>query len=201
MIPKHSISSDISSTIRLTTQGFPKHLAQKYEAEGQPGGKTLEDRVISLKNGLKNLGFNILEDMIRNAGLLEELSADKYFTLFAPNDDSLLEFLNDPLLITDYRNLLLNHVVPGKVMSSDIQDGMKFTNSAHKNLDIQCNEDGKFVAGAKLGKMGLQILNVVVHELVDVISPEKLQDNTHFLEQDSDRILFRMGGALHDRMV
>ena len=41
----------------------------------------------SLENGLKKLGFNILEDMIRNAGLLEALSEDKYFTLFAPNDD------------------------------------------------------------------------------------------------------------------
>ena len=157
----------------------------------------------SLENGLKKLGFNILEDMIRNAGLLEALSEDKHFTLFAPNDDSLLEFLNDPLLVTDYKNLLHNHVVPGKIMSTDIQDGVKVANLAQKHLEIRSNEDGKFVVGgAKLGKMDSQVLNVVVHELVDVISPEKLQDDdTHFPEQDSDRILFRMGGTLEDRMV
>ena len=115
---------------------------------------------------------------------------------------SLLEFLNDPLLVTDYKDLLHNHVVPGNIMSADIQDGVKVANLAQKHLEIRSNEDGKFVGGAKLGKMDSQVLNVVVHELVDVISPEKLQDDdTHFPEQDSDRILFRMGGTLEDRMV
>ena len=136
----------------------------------------------SLLLGLQKLGFNTLADMLANSGILQSLSGDADITIFAPNDDSIQKFLNDqpvtPPSTEDkdaLKNLLLNHIVQGKIMSTGIEDGMKVTNLANNYLEIQANQDGVTVGGAKLGKVDMPVLNSIVHELESVISTEKLQ--------------------------
>ena len=145
---------------------------------------TSEQRASSLRLGMQKMGLNQLTDLIAKAGLLKELG-DKNtdFTLFAPTDESIQEYLNsqpegaagleDEAVL---RDLLLNHVVPGKVMASDIKDGMKVKNLANKILELRISEDGVGVGNAMLGRTDLSALNLVVHEVASVISPKGLQE-------------------------
>ena len=48
------------------------------------------------------------------------------------------------------RDLLLNHVISGKLMASDIEDGMKVTNLAGNELELAPREGT--VAGAPVGR-------------------------------------------------
>ena len=50
------------------------------------------------------------------------------------------------------KNLLLNHVISGKVLASDIEDGMKVQNLAGNELDINVNENGVVVSGVPVGR-------------------------------------------------
>ena len=50
------------------------------------------------------------------------------------------------------KNLLLNHVISSKVRASDITDGMKATNLAGNELEMNINENGVTVAGAPVGR-------------------------------------------------
>ena len=45
------------------------------------------------------------------------------------------------------KNLLLNHVVTGKLVASDVKDGMSLTNVAGNVLEIKVNDDGVTVEG------------------------------------------------------
>ena len=45
------------------------------------------------------------------------------------------------------KNLLLNHVITGKLVASDVKDGVTLTNVAGNVLEIQVNDDGVMVDG------------------------------------------------------
>ena len=45
------------------------------------------------------------------------------------------------------KNLLLNHVITGKLVASDVKDGMTLTNVAGNVLEIKVNDDGVTVEG------------------------------------------------------
>ena len=75
--------------------------------------------------------FNTLVAAVGAAGLVETLKGDGPFTVFAPTDeafaalpegtvDTLLKPKNKDQLVA----ILTYHVVPGKVMSGDLADGM-----------------------------------------------------------------------------
>ena len=45
------------------------------------------------------------------------------------------------------KNLLLNHVITGKLVASDVKDGMSLTNVAGNVLEVKINDDGVTVEG------------------------------------------------------
>ena len=75
-----------------------------------------------------NDNFETLVAAIEAAGLAETLSGEGTFTVFAPTDEAfeaLPEGTVDNLLMPENRDRLVSvltyHVVPGRVMSSDLQ--------------------------------------------------------------------------------
>lgn len=48
------------------------------------------------------------------------------------------------------RTFLLNHVVPGSIMSTDLADGMTINNLAGNELQVVATEDGLTVGGSRL---------------------------------------------------
>merc|ERR1719443_1416180 len=91
-------------------------------------------------------GFMMLATAITQAGLVDALSGEGPFTVFAPNDDAinalgqerLTQLLAAPERLTD---ILKYHVVEGKVMAADVAAGeVETLNGAKIKIAI---EEGK----------------------------------------------------------
>ncbi|MBE26098.1 MAG: beta-Ig-H3/fasciclin, partial [Saprospirales bacterium] len=120
---------------------------------------------------------NTLEAAVIAAGLVETLSGDGPFTVFAPTDaafaalpegtvESLLE---DPSgALTD---ILLYHVASGTALSTDLSDGMMVTTLNGKSVTVTINDDGVFINDAQVTVADIVADNGVVHVIDAVLLP------------------------------
>lgn len=123
--------------------------------------------------------FNTLVTAVKAAGLVDTLKGDGPFTVFAPTDEAfaaLPEGTVENLLKPENRNQLISiltyHVVPGKVMSSDVN--LKQLNVATvQGSEVFINGmSGVSVDGAKVIKANIETDNGVIHVINSVILPK-----------------------------
>ena len=111
------------------------------------------------------------------AGLVDTSKSDGPFTVFAPTDDAFAALpagTVDDLLKPENKDLLCAvltyHVVPGKVMSTDLQDDM--TASTVQGGDITIDLDnGVMVNDAAVVSADIETSNGVIHVIDKVILP------------------------------
>ena len=121
-----------------------------------------------------------LEAAVIAAELADDLSGDGPFTVFAPTDDAFAALpagtvetlLMDPT--GDLAQILLYHVVSGKVLSTDLSDGMMAATLQSEDVTVTINGDGVFINNAKVIIADLEAENGVVHVLDAVILPPSL---------------------------
>ncbi|WP_198507831.1 fasciclin domain-containing protein [Bacillus sp. FJAT-45037] len=120
--------------------------------------------------------FNTLAAALEKANLVEALKGEGPFTVFAPTDeafDKLLKELGitaDELLAReDLATILQYHVVPGKVLSSDLKDGMKAKTLADKEVTISLNPTK--VNNANVVTADIETSNGVIHVIDAVLVP------------------------------
>lgn len=119
--------------------------------------------------------FNTLVAAVTAAGLVDTLKGEGPFTVFAPTDDAfaaLPEGTVDALLndIPTLTSILTYHVVAGKVMSTDLSDGM--TAGTVNGADITISTmDGVEVNGATVTAADIETSNGVIHVIDAVILP------------------------------
>jgi uncharacterized surface protein with fasciclin (FAS1) repeats len=123
--------------------------------------------------------FNTLVAAVQAAGLVDTLKGDGPFTVFAPTDeafaklpagtiDSLLKPENKDKLVA----ILTYHVVPGKVMSSDIA-GKKADVASVQGGTISVDAtDGVKVDNATVVTADVEASNGVIHVIDAVILPK-----------------------------
>ncbi|WP_147126201.1 fasciclin domain-containing protein [Shimia ponticola] len=111
------------------------------------------------------------------AGLVDTLKGDGPFTVFAPTDEAfaaLPEGTVESLLMEENRDqlvaILTYHVVPGKVMSGDLQDDMvaATVNGADVMIDL---DNGVMVNDATVVTADIEASNGVIHVIDSVILP------------------------------
>ena len=120
--------------------------------------------------------FKTLAAALEKAGLVETLKGEGPFTVFAPTDEAFEKLLKE-LGITaeellarkDLKDILLYHVVPGKVMSGDLKEGMKAKTVAEKELTISLNPIR--VNKANVVKPDIEASNGVIHVIDEVLLP------------------------------
>jgi len=119
--------------------------------------------------------FKTLVQAVQAAGLVETLSGQGPYTVFAPNDDAFAKLpagtveslLND---IPKLKDILTYHVVAGKVMAADVA-GMKSAKTVQsKELSID-TKDGVKVNAAKVIKADIEADNGVIHVIDTVLIP------------------------------
>ena len=121
--------------------------------------------------------FTTLVAAVTAAGLVETLKGEGPFTVFAPTDaafaalpagtvEDLLKPENKDKLVT----LLTYHVVDGKVMSTDLTEGMKAAtvNGAEVTITL---DGGAKVNGATISTADIVAKNGVIHVIDAVIMP------------------------------
>ncbi len=121
--------------------------------------------------------FTTLAAALEAAGLIETLKGPGPFTVFAPTDaafaalpagtvDNLLKPENKAQLTS----ILTYHVIPGKVMSTDLTEGMKATTVEGKDVTITL-EGGPKVNGIVISGPDIAASNGVIHVIDGVLMP------------------------------
>ncbi len=119
--------------------------------------------------------FSTLVAAVKAAGLADTLSGPGPFTVFAPTDDAFAALpagtveglLADPAALA---KILTYHVVAGKVLSTDLTEGMMATtvNGAQATITL---EDGPMIDDASIVTADIEASNGVIHVIDAVIMP------------------------------
>ena len=121
--------------------------------------------------------FSILVASLTKAGLVDTLKGDSPFTVFAPTNTAFEALLKDLgvtaeelLAREDLKDILLYHVVSGKVLNTDLTDGMmpKTIFGDTEKIDLS---DGVMVNDAKVVIADIDASNGVIHVLNKVLIP------------------------------
>lgn len=123
---------------------------------------------------VRDQNFSTLEAALTKAGLVEALSADGPFTVFAPTNAAFqaagITNLDD-YTAEQLREVLLYHVVNGSVNASDLQDGQEVTTLNESDFYVSLN-DGVFVNGTtEVTTADVEASNGVIHVIDRTLVP------------------------------
>jgi len=112
------------------------------------------------------------------AELVDTLKGDGPFTVFAPTDDAFaalpegtVEMLLKPENKDQLVDILTYHVIPGKVMSTDLSGETMAASVQGGKLTIKAG-DGVTVNGASVTAADIEASNGVIHVIDQVILPD-----------------------------
>jgi uncharacterized surface protein with fasciclin (FAS1) repeats len=119
--------------------------------------------------------FNTLVTAVKEAGLVEVLKGDGPFTVFAPTDEAFAKLPDGTLesLLQDKEalaSILTYHVVPGKVMASDVAGLSSAQTVQGQSISID-SSSGVKVDNANVIQTDILTSNGVIHVIDSVIIP------------------------------
>lgn len=121
--------------------------------------------------------FTTLVAAVQAAGLVDTLKGEGPFTVFAPTDEAFaalpegtVENLLKPENKDQLTAILTYHVVAGKVMSTDLADGMNATTVQGGDLTVDLS-DGVKISGATVTSADIEASNGVIHVIDTVLLP------------------------------
>lgn len=146
-------------------------------ADNHSGGeKAAPGNVVEVAVGAGS--FNTLVAAIKAADLADALQGEGPFTVFAPTDAAFaalpagtLDDLLKPANKEKLKSILLYHVVPGKVMSSDLKGTIDAKTLEGQTVKIVASAMGVTVNGAKVATADVAASNGVIHVIDAVILP------------------------------
>ncbi|MCG9895857.1 MAG: fasciclin domain-containing protein [Fimbriimonadaceae bacterium] len=122
--------------------------------------------------------FKTLATLVGEAGLVDTLKSAGPFTVFAPNDAAFARVPKPAVdaLLADkelLKEVLLYHVVPGKVMAKDLRRGhVKMANGTNARVRLGRKGEAKIDQAVVLAT-DIQASNGVIHVINNVILPPK----------------------------
>lgn len=125
--------------------------------------------------------FSTLVSALQAAGLVSTLQGDGPFTVFAPSDDAFASLpdgaldalLADPELLT---RVLLYHVVPGRVLASEVVGLSSATTVNGADVTITAGGGTVMIDDATVIATDIEATNGVIHVIDDVLFPEVVFD-------------------------
>jgi len=120
--------------------------------------------------------FKTLVAAVQAAGLVDTLKGAGPFTVFAPTDEAFAKLpagtvdalLKDPAKLKD---ILLYHVVSGKVMAADVVKLTTAKTVEGKNVRIKVDGSTVMINNATVVKADIACTNGVIHVIDTVIMP------------------------------
>jgi uncharacterized surface protein with fasciclin (FAS1) repeats len=149
-------------------------LALVFASAGFAGqhGKDIVDTAAAAGN------FSTLVAAVKAAGLVDTLKGKGPFTVFAPTDEAFaklpagtVENLLKPENRDQLVKILTYHVVPGRVMASDVVKLDSAKTVQGQSISVKVNGGSVMVDGANVVKTDIQVSNGVIHVIDSVILP------------------------------
>lgn len=150
----------------------------------EPGTSTDSHHdIVSIASGADNL--TTLVKAVQAAGLVETLQSEGPFTVFAPTDEAFAALpagTLESLLMEENRDQLVKiltyHVVPGKVMSTDLEDGMMAETVEGSSISVDLS-NGVSIDNANVVTADIEADNGVVHVIDAVIMPSEESSSSY----------------------
>ncbi|MCW8983855.1 MAG: fasciclin domain-containing protein [Thermoanaerobaculales bacterium] len=120
--------------------------------------------------------FNTLLAAAKAAGLVDTLQSEGPFTVFAPTDEAFAKLpagtVENLLANPDQlKQILLYHVVPGKVTASDVVSLSSATTAQGSDIAIAVKGDTVMINNARVTQADVMASNGVIHVIDTVIVP------------------------------
>lgn len=112
------------------------------------------------------------------AGLVETLQGTGPFTVFAPTDEAFAAIQSevDKLLKPENKEklskILTYHVVSGKTMAADLEDGQELTTVEGSKLKVMIKNGKVMVGDAEVTSTDIDASNGVIHVIDKVLLPK-----------------------------
>jgi uncharacterized surface protein with fasciclin (FAS1) repeats len=138
-------------------------------------GLAAADLIETLENDQR---FSTLVAAIDSAELRSTFSSPAPLTIFAPTNDAfggldegVLEGLLQESRRDELRDLLMQHVINGRRMSSDLR-GVEYAESMYgADLRVRANGEGVRIENAEVIDVDIQASNGVIHAINRVLTP------------------------------
>ncbi|MBE9209016.1 fasciclin domain-containing protein [Nostoc sp. LEGE 06077] len=177
--PPYNRGSQPAPSETAPTPITPPPTPEKPPAKPPTSGTSNQNKtVVALAEASSS--FKTLTAALKAAGLIETLQGAGPFTIFAPTDAAFAKLppdaLND-LLKPENKEVLVKiltyHVVPGKVLSSDLKSG-QVTSLQGDPISVKVDASGVVVNDGKVTQADIQGSNGVIHAIDNVILPPSL---------------------------
>jgi LPXTG-motif cell wall-anchored protein len=171
-----SVMFVFSSVLVVGAQSATPTPAAEEEAAAEMAAMNIVETAVAAGD------FQTLVAAVQAAGLVDALSGEGPFTVFAPTDaafaalpeGTIESLLADPsgALI----DILLYHVVAGQVLSSDLSDGMTAVTLGGAELTFSVSANGVQVNGANVVAADVMASNGVIHVIDAVLLPPAAEE-------------------------
>ncbi len=136
----------------------------------------MNDEKTIVETAVEAGSFTTLVAAVEAAGLVETLSGEGPFTVFAPTDEAFAALpegtveglLENPEALA---SILTYHVVAGSVMSGDLSDGMMATTVNGSDITISIADGVVMINDATVAAADIETSNGVIHVIDSVILP------------------------------
>ena len=164
------------ATVEATAEAAAEATATETAAEeaaAEPAAPTAD--IVDTAVGAGT--FGTLVAAVQAAGLVDTLKGEGPFTVFAPTDEAfaalpagtLEQLLADPQ--GQLSKILLYHVVPGKVMAADVEDGMEAATVQGSPVKFMVADGKVMINDATVITADIEATNGVIHVIDKVILP------------------------------
>ncbi len=119
--------------------------------------------------------YSTLDSLLDLAGYSDTLDAEyRHFTLLAPSDEAFAEVPEEALAaladdLPQLRKVLRNHIAPGAVFSTDLEDGGTVRTYAGQSLPVTIDDAGVTIGGATVENPDVEASNGVLHGIDAVL--------------------------------
>ena len=173
-------SEDSADTETTETTAAPTETTEAME-EATTTTAAMEEPGTIVDVAASTEGFSTLVAAVKAAGLVETLSGDEEFTVFAPTDEAFAAALTKLNLTADalladketLTSILTYHVVPGKVMAADVVglNGKDAATVNGKTVKGTVNGDKVMINDATVTTADVEASNGVIHVIDTVLVP------------------------------
>jgi uncharacterized surface protein with fasciclin (FAS1) repeats len=169
-----AVSTVFGASVAMATDCGATSASAGQQMASSAASLDIVDRAIDAR------AFTTLVAAVSEAGLVETLKGEGPFTVFAPNDAAFaklpagtVESLLQPENRDTLTQILTYHVVPGRVMSSDIAGkALDAQTVSGIPLSIDATGGGVMVGGASVTTADVMASNGVIHVIDTVLIPE-----------------------------
>ena len=159
----------------------PLALAQEQDSKNQAAAESPAEPTIA-KVVQDGATFSILETALQSTGLTETLAAKGPYTVFAPTDEAFAKLGEEamaqlfmPENREQLRSILLFHVVPGQMLSSDFTEG-ELTTANGEKVKVDLDDEQLELDDSMVVTKDVLTSNGVIHVLDKVLIPDSVDE-------------------------